>query len=169
MQISVSQLLTAPIGTKRDYDVSGTVDASGGGHLIQGKVVLTRTNRGILLKGALNIESEVTCCRCLNSFAYPLTLNIGEEYFPVTDVTSGAPISIPDEPGCFTIDEHHLLDLTEVILQYALMAVPMKPLCREDCTGLCPGCGRDQNKGQCDCPSREIDARWSKLKEYSNQ
>jgi len=42
----------------------------------------------------------------------------------------------PDEAGCFTIDEHQVIDLTEAVRQYALMAVPMKPLCREDCAGL---------------------------------
>ena len=165
MQINVSQLLKTPVGTMRDYDLSETLDASSGGHPVQGRVILTRTNRGILLKGTIYTETGVTCSRCLNLFACPLALSIEEEYFPTTDVISGTPVAIPDEPGCFTIDEHHIIDLTEAILQYALMAVPMKPLCREDCAGLCPVCGRDLNLGNCNCPPQEMDARWSRLRE----
>jgi uncharacterized protein len=93
-----------------------------------------------------------------------MTLNIEEEYFPIIDVSSDTPLSLPGELGSFTIDEHHVLDLTEAIRQYALLAVPMKPLCREDCAGLCPGCGRNLNQGGCDCPPQEADPRWAKLK-----
>jgi uncharacterized protein len=103
--------------------------------------VLTRTNRGILVKGTLDTGVEVTCSRCLGSFSHPLTLDIEEEYFPVIDVSSGTPLSEPEEPGSLTIDGHHVLDLTEAIRQYALLAIPMKPLCREDCSGIYSGSG----------------------------
>jgi uncharacterized protein len=69
----------------------------------------------------------------------------------------------PEEPSAFTIDEHHILDLTEGIRQYALMAIPMKPLCNKDCAGLCQKCGQNLNQGKCNCPAEEIDPRWSKL------
>ncbi|MBA7688765.1 hypothetical protein ES703_97254 [subsurface metagenome] len=70
---------------------------------------------------------------------------------------------MPEEPGCFTIDEHHILDLTEAIRQYALLAIPMKPLCRGDCAGLCPNCGHNINQGPCDCSPQETEPRWSEL------
>jgi len=167
MQINVSQMLKEPLGSTRNYELSGTVDITGGGvdSKIQGRVVLTRTDRDILVKGTLHTEVEVTCSRCLSLFSCPLALNIEDEYSPTIDVSSGAPLSLPDEPGCFTIDKHHVIDLTEAIRQYALLATPMKPLCREDCAGLCPGCGRNLNLGICDCLPQEADPRWSKLKE----
>jgi len=166
MQINVSKLLKEPIGSTRNYEIDGTVDITGGGvgSKVQGEVRLTRVNRGILVKGTLYTEVEITCGRCLSSFSSPLTLNIEEEYFPIIDVSSGTPLSLPGELGSFTIDEHHVLDLTEAIRQYALLSVPMKPLCREDCAGLCPSCGHNLNQGGCDCPPQEADPRWSKLK-----
>jgi uncharacterized protein len=82
---------------------------------------------------------------------------------PTVDVTSGAPLPAPEEASTFTIDEHHILDLTEAVHQYAVIALPMKALCDEDCAGLCPSCGRDLNQGPCDCPPQEVDARWSEL------
>ena len=155
MQINVAQLLKSPIGETREYEVSEVTDIDGSNCLVEGKVKLMRTNRGILVKGTVHTEAEVTCSRCLNVFSYPLTLDIEEEYFPTIDVISGAPLALPDEPSAFTIDERHILDLTEAIRQYAIMAIPMKPLCRVDCPGLCPVCGQDLSQGACSCPPQQ--------------
>ncbi len=165
MQINVSQLLKAPIGTTRDYEVSEIVDVSGDGNgrKVQGEVSLLRTHRGILVKGVLHTEVELICSRCLSLFSYPVTLNIGEEYIPTIDVVSGAPLPSPEELGSFIIDGHHVIDLTEAIRQYTLLAIPMKMLCREDCAGLCQNCGHNLNQGPCDCSSQRADPRWSEL------
>ncbi len=170
MQINVAQQLRAAIGSIRDYEVSDIVDVvgDGNGRLVQGEVRLMRTDRGILVKGILDTEVELTCSRCLSLFHCPLTLNIEEEYFPTTDVVSGASLPLPDELGCFTIDEHHILDLTEAIRQCALLAIPMKPLCREGCAGLCPDCGHNLNQGACNCPPQGADSRWSELNKLAS-
>lgn len=140
IQENVAQLLKEPVGSTRDYELDESVDitGSGSGGRVKGKVRLTRTNRGILAQGTINTGVEVTCSRCLSQFRCPLTFTVEEEYFPVIEVSSGMPLSPPDELGSFTIDEHHILDLTEAVRQYALLAIPMKPLCREDCAGLLP-------------------------------
>jgi len=169
MQINVSQLLKAPIGSIRNYEVKGIIDIAGNnkGSIAGDRTKFLRTDRGILAKVKLHTEVEVTCSRCLSSFNYPLTLNFEEEYFPKVAVVGGTPSPLPGEPGCFTIDEHHVLDLTEAIRQYALLAIPMKPLCTANCAGLCPNCGHNLNQGPCNCPHRGGDPRWSKLKELS--
>lgn len=157
MQINVAQQLRSPIGTVSEHDVDLVMDVTGDGNTsrLQGGVTLTRTDRGILVEGVLNTEVELTCSRCLEFFRCPLTLKITEEYFPTVDVVSGTPLLLPDELGCFTIDENHELDLTEAVHQYALLAVPMKPLCRQDCAGLCPVCGQDLNLGSVSaCPKK---------------
>jgi len=163
MEINVSQQLKEPIGSVRDYELSESVDFAGGSSIVEGRVRLVRTDRGILVEGTLHTQVELDCSRCLTPFTCPLTLNVEEEYFPTTSVVTGAPLPLPDEPGCFTIDENHILDLTEATRQYALLAIPMKPLCREECAGLCPRCGHNLNLGSCACPSEEIDPRWAVL------
>jgi uncharacterized protein len=55
--------------------------------------------------------------------------------------------------------------LNEAIRQYALLARPVKPLCWEDCAGICQTCGQNLNQEPCSCPAPEIDPRWSKLTE----
>jgi len=169
MQINVSQWLKESIGAKRNYQVADIVDSADSAGMVEGEVRLLRTDRGILARGTLNTEVEVTCSRCLSLFRCPIALNIEEEYFPTTDVVSGAPLSLPEEPSSFTIDEHHILDLSEAIRQYALLAIPMKPLCREDCAGLCPHCGHNLNLGPCHCPSQATDPRWFQLTKLVNE
>lgn len=171
MEINVAQLLRAPIGSVRDYDINQVMDVTGDGvnRLVQGTVRLMRTNRSILVKGTLDTVVELACSRCLGQFECPLKLNIEEEYYPTTDVTTGAPLTVPDEPGSFTIDENHILDLTEAVRQYALLAVPMKPLCAEDCAGLCPFCGQNLNEGPCGCLTQLADPRWAELSKLKKE
>ncbi len=165
MEINVSQQLKSPIGTLREYDIDARTDilSIGVSTKIIGHVKLTRTNRGILVQGTLQGEIPVECSRCLKVFDHSLTVNLEEEFFPSIDVNSGSPMEMPDEPGSFTIDEHHILDLSEAIRQNALLAIPMKPLCREDCAGICSECGQDLNQMKCECINRSIDQRWAKL------
>lgn len=118
--------------------------------MVRGEVSLMRTDRSILVRGTFASEAEVSCSRCLAVFGSPLVLNIEEEFFPTVDVISGAPLAVPDE-GVFTIDRQHMLDLTEAVRQYMLLALPMKPLCHDDCAGLCPDCGQNLNLGPCAC------------------
>lgn len=164
LQINVSQLLKDPIGSVREYDINDFVDITGTGGQAGGKVILTRTDRGILVNGIVEMEVELTCSRCLSPYSYPLTLRIAEEYFPTIDVITNTPMPVPDDSGCFTIDEHHVLDLTEAIRQYTVLATPMKPLCQENCAGLCPSCGHNLNQGECGCPPSDADARWATLR-----
>ena len=169
--MNVSQLLKEPMGSVRNYEFKESVDVTGNGtgSTFQGKLRLMRTNRSILVEGTLHAELEVTCSRCLNSFCCPLTLHIEEEYFPTVDIESGASLPVPDDTASFTIDEFHILDLTEAISHYALMNIPMKPICREDCAGLCPHCGVNLNRERCQCLSDRVDPRWSVLAELTNE
>ena len=54
------------------------------------------------------------------------------------------------------------MDLDELVRADLLLELPTKVLCREDCKGLCPKCGKDLNFGPCDC-KKEIDPRWQAL------
>ena len=55
------------------------------------------------------------------------------------------------------------LDVDDFIYTETVVNLPMKHLCREDCKGVCPKCGKDLNDGKCDCPEKEIDPRLSVL------
>jgi len=165
MQINVSQLLKESIGSSREYKIDELVDIAGDerGSTTSGDISLLRTQRGILVRGELCTGLELTCSRCLSTFRSPLNINFEEEYVQTVDVNNGLPLELSGEPGSFTIDAHHVIDLSEAIRQYALLAIPMKPLCRVDCAGICPECGRNLNQGPCGCLVQTVDPRWSKL------
>ena len=164
MQINVSQLLQEPIGSSRRYQVNETaVLDNGSTHQLTGECRLLRTQRSILVKCQLDTDAELTCSRCLTAFRQPLTIKFEEEYLPTVDILTGSPLDMPDDINHFTIDKNHILELDEAIRQYALLVMPMKPLCQEDCPGLCQKCGKNLNEGPCDCPQQEIDSRWAKL------
>ena len=167
MDMNVSQLLRDPIGSTRDFKIDELIDITSDGksHKIQGECRLLRTQRSILVKCVLDTEVELTCSRCLGKFLQPLKIRFEEEFFPTLDALSGAPLPEPEESSAFTIDEHHTLDLTEAVRQYALLAIPIKALCKQDCAGLCPTCGKNLNEGPCNCPKQNTDPRWSKLAE----
>ena len=99
MRINVSQQLKSSIGAVRKYKVSEIVSVADGRSMVKGEIELVRTDRSILAKGKLHAEVEVTCSRCLSLFSCPLTLDIEEEYSPITDVVSGASLPLPEEPG----------------------------------------------------------------------
>jgi uncharacterized protein len=162
VQINVSQLLKSSIGTIRNYEVDTTVGVDNEKVEFTGMVRLMKTDRGILMKGNFNTNLFLRCSRCLSDFSDPLKVIIEEEYFPIMDVDTGIMLPSPEEPGSFTIDDHNIMDISEAIRQYTLMALPIKPLCRQDCSGLCPTCGANMNEEKCDC-TPEIDPRWEKL------
>lgn len=166
-QWNVAQLLKEPIGATRSYDVLATV-LQGDAEVSQvtpvtGPIVLLRTNLGILVEGALQGVIRVECSRCLRPVSLPVSIGLQEEFKPTVDVLRGTYVSVDEEDEALLIDEHHILDIAEVLRQAILLEAPMQVLCRPDCAGLCQICGKDLNEGPCACESAESDPRWAQL------
>jgi len=163
MQTNVAQLLKAPVGSLRAFPVDDVLVENGTEYHIKGELTLIRSTNSILVQGRLFTQTEMNCGRCLKPYTLKIPLKIQEEFFPTIDIITGMKLPPTDDPGSFTIDEHHILDLTEAIRQYIVTAMPMKPLCKEDCAGLCATCGKDLNLGDCGCHQQEMDPRWAEL------
>lgn len=146
MIIDVSELLKESVGSRRRYQLDGSGDPP-----VWGEVELVRTDRGVFLKGTLKSNLRAVCSRCLNTFDYPVGQSIEEEYLSKA------------EEGAFKIEGWGEVDLGEAVRQYLMLAVPMKPLCKADCAGLCPRCGQDLNIAPCRCPNDDIDPRLAPL------
>jgi uncharacterized protein len=145
MIINVSQLLKEHIGSARSYSVEGDDYFP-----YKGEVVVIRTDEGLLVRGNLTTVVGAVCSRCMGDFDQELPVRFAEEFL------------LQREEGAFVIDEYRQIDLSEVARQYKMLAEPMKPLCREDCAGLCARCGRNLNLGACDCVE-ETDPRLAVL------
>jgi DUF177 domain-containing protein len=131
---------------------------------VDGTVRLQRTNRGILLRGTVDAPVRRTCSRCLEPFVETVRLQLAEEFLPTVDPQRGValPPPAPDEEA-LAIDAQHQVDLGAVVHDELVLSEPMHPLCRDDCPGLCPGCGRHLDVGSCDCLTDEPDPRLAAL------
>ncbi|MBF8266982.1 MAG: hypothetical protein HW388_490 [Dehalococcoidia bacterium] len=165
MLFDVAQLLKEGVGAREGYSLDEAVEAlqESGTTRVWGNMTLTCTDKGIWVSGKIEANASGPCSRCLNPIEYPVRFRMEEEYLPTVDLGSGMPLEVPEvKDGAFTIDSHHILDLTEAVRQYFIVNLPMKPLCKEHCAGLCPRCGANLNEGGCDC-SAQVDPRWSAL------
>lgn len=174
MQFNVAQFLKESPGASRRYDLLADVsfieEEVKAVRPLSGSVEFMRSSGGILVTGQLETEVEVVCSRCLEPFLLPIKVKLEEEFRPTVDVVTGAKlkktasgVSISDEDKATLIDEHHVLDLSEVVRQDILLAIPMRPLCRPNCAGMCPHCGHNLNEGPCGCREEAIDPRWAVL------
>lgn len=170
LQFNVAQLLKQPTGARRDYDIVADDPLIDEGlnlvSALAGNVQLVRAGEGILVTGRLETTARQKCCRCLVEFDQPVVIELEEEFLPVVNIVTGAPSILGDDQDTANlIDEHHTLDLSEVIRQDLWLCLPPSLVCMQDCRGLCPRCGRNLNEGICTCSAEEIDGRWSSLLE----
>jgi len=157
--VNVAQLLRAPVGTSRTYEIhDDQPEFAQELNLVSpvdGTLKLTRTNHGILADFSYATEIEQECGRCLEPARASITSQLTEEYLPSVNVVTGLPETIVadvDEPR---VNANHELDLTDSVRQDILLEQPLQPLCRPDCPGLCPSCGRELSSGACGCDTVE--------------
>jgi uncharacterized protein len=170
MQYNVAQLLKEPIGSSRSYqldEIPGGVERFA--EHLSGSVRLLKTHQGVLVDASLDASALFTCGRCLCEYPLKLSFSIVEEFFPVIDVNTGRSMPAPDGSEGVLIDELHTLDLSEVVRQYLITNSPMKPLCRPECGGLCPECGANLNRQECQCGRSSLDPRWRDLAAWMAQ
>jgi uncharacterized protein len=168
MRINVAQLLKEGVGGVRQHSIDGELhdlDAENPGPTaVRGRVQLMRTPRGILVTGQARMRMVQSCRRCLEAAEHDVVIDVEEEFIPSIDVVTGATLPITDDDESeLVIDEHHILDLTEVLRQLAVAESTEMSLCRPDCKGLCPVCGTDLNCGPCRCAASRGDSRFAAL------
>jgi len=166
--LNVAGLLREPPGAAREVRLhdrylalAADVELAGP---IDGNLRLLRTNRGILLRGGINATLRRTCARCLDPYVEEVSVQLAEEFLPSVDPISGTPLPAPAaDEGALPIDARHAIDLALVLHDELVLSEPMHPLCRPDCPGLCPGCGRHMDVGSCSCQVDEPDPRLAVL------
>jgi len=122
-----------------------------------GSLRLSRTRQGIVLQGTLQTQSRIECVRCLAEFSLPFTIEISELFV--------YPPPFPVDPyNPYIVDEGGFIDLSPIIREEGVLAVPIQALCSPDCKGLCPECGKNLNEGSCDCVNETGDPRLSALR-----
>ncbi len=164
MQFNVASLLQEITGAYRTYEIDDDVRIGDEVQHLTGEARLDRTQRGVLVRARASGVMHDECSRCLRAITFPVDLEIDEEYIPTIDVNTGAHIDAPeDDVEAYRINARHIIDLNEAVRQYWEIALPMAPVCSEDCAGICAGCGELIAADGHACTADMSDARWSKL------
>jgi uncharacterized protein len=118
--------------------------------LVDGKTVHVR--------GTLAARLRVECGRCLEPYEAPVEQNLDLFYLPrekERPQDQDEEVELSDRDVVVGFYDGDQLDLGEVVREQVFLALPLKRLCREDCRGLCPTCGKNRNAGDCGCPPPE--------------
>jgi uncharacterized protein len=114
--------------------------------------------------GRLGTRLEVECSRCLEPFEVPVDALVDLRYVPHERNTGEGDQEVADDDLGTAYYRDGMLDLIELMREQFVLALPMKPLCSDDCRGLCPQCGTNLNKAPCDCVPAWEDPRMAQLK-----
>ena len=160
-------------GEDEEYRVTAPVDL---------RMVIHKDHTRFRLVGTVTTALELACSRCLEPFVMPVDREFDLRYLPATHPTTqsprrGAPggaaepesdddeeTEVEDDDVAVTFYRDEQIDLNELLREQFYLALPMKPLCSEDCKGICPQCGTNRNTAPCDCMPQWEDPRLAGLK-----
>lgn len=146
------------------FDVSET------GISLRGDVRLTAElkprREDIILTGSMTVPFEMVCSRCLKSYKVDSLIEL-EGIFRAKVEGEGVEEMLDESSPDISFYESGKVDILPIIRDNVYLSIPMKPLCSEDCQGVCPRCGADRNGRGCNCVSEDIDPRLEVLKSLS--
>ncbi|MBN1152169.1 MAG: DUF177 domain-containing protein [Dehalococcoidia bacterium] len=135
IRLNVSALLQQPVGTNMLCRIEDMLSGAQQ-PLVTGTITLTHTSRGITVSGSGTSDVMLTCIRCLDEYSERVHFVIEEELHPEPGFAHRRGADGFEECGEVRIQPDHTLDLGEIIRQYIVLHLPLKPLCRTDCPGL---------------------------------
>ncbi len=148
-----------------DIRQSGDVESAGRAQLVRERHGKHELIDDIRVAGDLNAKFEMACARCLE----PIVQNIARQfdllYRPQGIDAGKEEMSVTTAEAEIAYYQGEGLLLEDLLREQVLLALPLKAICREDCKGLCPHCGRNLNQEQCNCAEPLEDPRWSALKD----
>ncbi len=133
---------------------------------VQLQLTVTREYDLIRVHGEVATRVRLGCARCLNEYEMAITSPFTIFYSRAAELPLDEEVELAEEDlvsATFTGDE---IDLTPEIAEQVLLEVPFKPLCREECRGVCRVCGTDRNVADCGCDRRDTSLRFNALKDF---
>jgi uncharacterized protein len=119
--------------------------------------------------GRARTRLELDCSRCLEPFQAPVEAAFELRYVPHAENTGEGEAEIAEDDLTTAYYREGELDVIELLREQFQLALPMKPLCAEDCRGLCPDCGANLNRTECGCTPKWEDPRLAPLKGLLNR
>lgn len=162
LKVSVVEILGRP-GANRHVSIMKPLEgvAVGLAQLedapIAAELTLESVVEGVLITGPVSGDVRCRCARCLTEFDTEVEVDVCELY-----ASAG---HLEEDEDVYRITGE-VVDLEPMLRDELTLALPLKPLCRADCKGMCARCGRELNNGACDCTEETSDPRWAALDEF---
>ena len=166
MLITVEELLDHPVKFSETF-APGHLDYATEG-LGQAAPLVIRGSANLLgdeieVRGGLHTAMSFTCARCLEPAEQAVDVKFDLIYRPLETVRRGDEFAVPRGEEEIGFYREGSLMLEDVAREQVLLSLPIKTVCREECRGLCPRCGRNRNREECECNPVPVDPRWQKL------
>jgi uncharacterized protein len=129
---------------------------------------IRRSGTEAVVDGHLESYVQVECDRCLKPIQIPVRNDFLLEYIPGSDYEESRAAELTEDVMSVSVFDGETIDLDEIVKEQILLAVPTRALCKTECLGICAQCGKDRNAGECGCEQKEIDPRWSALRDLVN-
>ena len=123
----------------------------------------------VRVTGRVVTALQLVCSRCLEPFDIPVDAAFDAMFLPVATNAGGDEQEVADEDLGVSFYKDETLDLGELMREQFYLVLPMKPLCRPDCKGLCPVCGINRNRETCTCQTEWTDPRLDALKRLTGR
>lgn len=159
MKINIAQVHKA-IGERQSFSflVPAAAVADGQELWLTGQLEvageIVNNGRALKVTGTVKANAAGVCSRCLGEFGAPVTIPFAEDFQEASQAAAG------DDNTVYSGDE---IDLGDLIREAIILAEPIKPLCSQDCKGLCPKCGINLNQTTCECDRFTVDPRLAAL------
>jgi uncharacterized protein len=159
LRLNVGFLVNSPIGISRIFDFESENLPAGEDLVLadfSGTAKISRTPQGLLVQGDFQGTIPLECVRCLSEFTQRMHWEFTELYAFKRENVTDSGLMMPE-------DAH--IDLQPLMREYALLEIPINPLCRPDCKGLCTECGENRNEVDCGHVNNPGDKPFSNLGE----
>jgi uncharacterized protein len=133
---------------------------------IEVKLSATKSGDEIVFQGRVSSPVEMECARCLEMFESAIKPKI---QFVIQLLEINEPQPSEDDDFVILPKTTGEYDISQRVREAIMLELPLKPLCSEDCKGLCPMCGTNLNEDECDCTPDKTDERWDSLKQLFDQ
>lgn len=126
--------------------------------------LLPNTDGEVRIRGTLDVTMRTDCDRCLGEALFPLQAKLDLFYRPMADIAREEEMEIDEGEAEIGFYEGEGMELEDILREQILLLLPMQRVCREECKGICPICGKDRNETACQCKLEAVDDRWQALR-----
>ena len=151
-------------GQSHKFDLSLDINSTGQKEIAHVEIKVSRSGGRIICDGRASMSTLLVCGRCLIEYSFDLNAVFNEVFLPAPGNVEEDEYELSVKASGSSYYSNNEIDLSGLIREQLMLALPMKPLCKDVCSGICSKCGKDLNNDLCGCKNGGIDPRWTPLR-----